>query len=1222
MEHKSCSVDWTGLHSKLTGRVRQGILILSISFLFLPISLRAQDTATIVGTVTDSSGAIIPNAKVTVANPDRGFTRDVASDSAGDYTAVRVPIGNYTITAEVSGFQKLVRTGITLTVGQTQRVDLVLTVGAVTQEISVSGNVAKVETENATVSDVVTSKQIDNLALNGNNVMGLEFLIPGAAIANGQDSAMQLGHSGGEVSVSFNGNRNEYSQLEYDGGNNAQESSQANGGAVTPALDSIAEFRISTSNYGADVGQHAGALIEMVTKGGTKEFHGGAHEFVRNQALDANDFFANREIAPPGGNAPKTPLQWNMFGYTLGGPFYIPKVYNTSKQKTFFFWSQEWARYRAAQLISSAAPTQRMRQGDFSECDPNSGGYLGNQYPQFFSPANCTLPTVNGTQVDNVAVSPNAAALLNAYVPLPNSGPVGYVSAQKVPTNFREELIRVDQNLSDKASLFVRFTDDSWVKETVPALWSGNAYDTTATNYIVPARQTVMHFNYNISPTLMNEAVFSYTDTPHFIAVLAGPGSIAKSVDKPSSWSASTFFPANAAVKLLPGFSVSGGVPFAPYADNGNYRGPYDAEPVYTYRDNLAWVHGKHTFKTGFFLEKFQLTEQFGFETQGYYNFTNSGPLTTGNGLADMYLGNINSYQEGTFNNHGNYIGGYGVGHWRRTDFEPYIQDDWKVTKKLTVNYGVRYYLLIPPHDVTHPTVDSSFIPALYSPAAASILQSNGILLQNAATGQVNDFTNFGNGLVECGTAPVAKGCQVTYKWNFGPRFGFAYDPTGSGKTSIRGGFGIYYEPGNGNDANEIGLEGNAPTTLAPIKYNISGYTFGSGGFAGVSPADIQSIPYYQKNPAVDQFNLNLQHEFRGNNILSVAYVGTLGRHLDTNRNVNQVTLPVPTTIYVPALAGQTTRQCDAVGNCNVQADLMTNAGDADYFRPYQGFGNIRQKQFTSVSSYNALQANYRHTTGHGLTFQAAYTWSHMIDNSTSAYSMSTVDENYDMSRWKSNSDYNRTQVLSLNYIYDLPFFKNSTSRLAKETIGGWRLSGITAMFTGTPIGFYGCGVAGYSTGIGGSYDCNTTGPLKISKSVVNEDGYGPITRWFNPANVAQPSQSQLLANAEPGMFGYMDRNALTGPGRNNWDLSLFKDVIFPWFNGEHSTLQIRLETFNTFNHTQWQGVTTGCNGNANADGSPAFGRSCGGTTYNPGNGEVNSAWNPRQIQIGMKFSF
>jgi hypothetical protein len=339
----------------------------------------AQDTATIVGTVTDSSGAMIPEAKVTVSNPNRGFVREVASNTSGEYTAARIPIGDYVVTAQATGFEKLVRSGITLTAGQTQRVDMTLKVGQVTEKVEVVGNVAKVETESAALSDVVTSKQIDNLALNGENVFGLEFLIPGAAISDSQASAMELGHAGGEVSVSFNGNRNEYSQLEYDGGNNSQESSQANGGAVTPALESIAEFRVSASNYGADVGQHAGALVEMVTKGGTKDFHGSMHEAVRNQAFDANDWFANQEISPPGGNAPKTPLQWNIFGYTLGGPFYIPKVYNTEKKKTFFFWSQEWARYRmASKVINTGAPTSLMRQGDFSQCDPSSGNYLGN----------------------------------------------------------------------------------------------------------------------------------------------------------------------------------------------------------------------------------------------------------------------------------------------------------------------------------------------------------------------------------------------------------------------------------------------------------------------------------------------------------------------------------------------------------------------------------------------------------------------------------------------------------------------------------------------------------------------------------------------------------------------------------------------------------------------------------------------------------------------------
>lgn len=1184
-------------------------------FLLTGFAAWAQDTATIVGTVFDSSGAVMPDVKVTVSNPDRGFVRSVTSNSAGDYSAARVPIGDYAVTAESSGFQKLVRSGISLSAGQTQRVDLTMTPGQLTQEVQVKGNVVKVETENATVSDVVTSSQIQNLTLNGLNFGALTFLVPGAVQQNGYTEAQQLGHNGAEVGVSFNGNRVEYSGLELDGGNNSQESSTAMGGAVTPAIDMIAEFRISTSNYGADIGQHAGALVEIATKGGTKDFHGDAYEFVRNDVLDANDWFANQQINPPGGKAPKTPLKWNIYGYTLGGPFYIPGHYNTSKKKTFFFWSQEWAKYRqAGSPVNQNVPTTQMRQGDFSQCDPASASYVALLVNQ-----GCVLPKVGGKTVDTVPVDPNAAAFLNAFVPLPNNGIEGYVAAHSVPTDFWQDSIRVDQNISDKAALFVRFTDDGWTKTVVPALWTGSSYDTTSTAYSVPARQTVLHLSYNFKPNLFNEFVMSYTDTPHTISPLPGPGSPAHSIKKPSSWGASTFFPSNAGNPLLAGVSVGGGTPFGFSVDSGNYRGPYDAEPVYVYKDNVAWTKGRHTLKFGFFLEKFQLTEQFGTETQGNYTFSNGSAVTTGNALADMYLGRISQYFEGTFNAHGVYTGGYGVGHWRRTDFEPYLQDDWKVNRKLSLNFGLRYYLLVPPHDVTKPTVDSSFIPSLFNPAAQAVLGADGLLHANAATGQTHDFTTFGNGLVECGAGPIAKGCQRIYYENIGPRFGFAFDPTGSGKTSIRGGYGIYYEAGNGNDANTIGLEGNAPTTLGPTIFNLTGYNFNtSGGFAGVGPSSLGAIPYSQKNPAISQINFNVQHEFRGNNLLTVTYVGTLARHLDSGRNLNQIPVGVGM-MNVPALASGNGGPCDASGNCNVQQILMNNQAPVAYFVPYQGYTRIQEKQFSAVSSYHALQSEIRHTTGWGLTLQASYTWSHMIDNSTSAYFATYVDDNYDMNRWKGTSDLNRAQVFTANYLYALPIFKNSNG-FTKGVFGGWQISGITSFFTGTPVDF-GCGVAGFSTGIGTGVRCNPIGPVKIAKGTLIDPTFGPMVSWVNPATFTQPLQDQHLADNEPGMFGYMGRNPLTGPGRNNWDLALHKEFPLPWFRSEHSTLQLRFETFNSFNHPQWNSINVGCNGSPNADGSAAFGRTCGGA-LNPGNGEVSSAWNPRNIQLGMKFIF
>jgi len=1190
-----------------------------------------------VGTVSDTSGAVVPGAKVSVSNPERGFVRDLVSNESGEYTAARIPIGDYVVTVEATGFQKLVRSGINISAGQTQRIDVTLTVGQISQEVQVQGNAVKVETEHATLSEVVTSNQIAELTLNGQNFLGLTFLVPGAVQGQGQDEAMQLGHAGSEVSVSFNGNRVEYSQLELDGGNNAQESSTSMGGAVVPAVESIAEMRISTSNYGADVGQHAGALVEVVTKGGTRDFHGSAYEFVRNDALDANDWFANQQINPPGGNAPKTPLKWNTFGYDVGGPFFIPGHYNTDKSKTFFFWSQEWARYRAATVANHSVPTAMMRTGNFSECDPNSGNYLGGQYPQF-NPQNCFLPSLDGgkTFVDSVAVDPNAKAMLDAYVPLPNNGPTGYISAHSVPTNYSSKQLRIDQNLSDKASMFVRFTDDTWVKTVVPALWSGSNYDTTATAYSVPARQGVFHLNNNLKPNLLNEFIFSYTDQPHHIATSAGPGSPSKTNLKPAGWNASVLFAANQANPLLPSVGVSGGDPFSFYVNQGNYVGPYDAEPVYTFRDNVAWTSGRHTFKFGFFLEKFYLWEQFGTNTQGIYTFSGSTSYndSTGNGLADMFLGKINSYQEGTFNNNGNFIGGYGVGHWKRQDFEPYFQDDWKVNRRLTLNFGLRYYWLIPPHDVSKPTVDSSFFPSQYDPAKAAVLGLDGNLHKNPATGQIYDYTTYGNGLVQCGTGGVSQGCQTVYHGNIGPRFGFAYDPTGSGKTSIRGGYGIYYEPGNGNDANVIGLEGNPPTTLGPTGFLLPSYYSLTPGLYGPA-GNMQAIPYHQKNPAINQFNVDVEHEFAGNNVASIAYVGNLGRHLDTGRNLDQIPMGVGT-MNVPALAGwtpgvngvpldtytgSTAPYCDAAGNCDVQRTLINNAASANYFYPYQTYTHIQMKQFTAVSSYHAFQASLRHATGYGLTLQAAYTWSHMIDNSTSAYFGTGVDDNYDMNRWKGSSDLNRTHVLEVNYVYALPFFKNSSNAFVKQSLGGWQISGITSMFTGQPVDF-GCGFAEFSTGIGTGVRCNTIGPLKIKKSTYTDPTYGPMVRWYDPSVTTQPLASQLLANGQPGLFGDMGRNVLTGPGRNNWDLALHKEILFPWLRGEHSTLQIRLETFNTFNHPQWRYINTGCNGSTNADGSPAYGRTCGGDAFNAGNGEVNTAWNARQIQLAMKFVF
>jgi hypothetical protein len=1214
--------------------MRKVVLLFGAILLALSINAWSQDTANIVGTVTDSTGAVIPKAKVSISNPDRGFTRDLVTESTGYFSLSAVPIGNYVITAEAPGFQKLVRSGIALSVGQTQRIDMQLTVGQVTEQVSVTGNVQQVQTENATISSVVTQNQIENLDLNGRNWVTLALLVPGAAPDNGLNTT-DVGVYGNN-SISFNGNRMQYANWEIDGGNNTDEGSASTFNTY-PSLDTIAEFRISTSNYGAEMGKHAGANIELATKGGTRTFHGDAYEYNRNSAYDANSFFANRNGGyglAPGQNAPKTFLNNNDYGYTFGGPFYIPGHYNTDKTKTFFFWSEEWRTYRKGNELGGGVPTPLERNGDFSQCDPASANFNS------IVASGCSLPSLGGVSYDTVQAMPgfnaqafaNGKALEDALIPLPNSGLNNWFLASSAPTNWRQEQIRIDQNISDKTQVFFRYTQDTWNTVNVPSLWQWASYDTIKTQFGGPGESAVFHITHTFKPTLMNEFVAAYTTDHILLYPVAGTSvsDVAKSINAPSTWQMNHLFAANATNKLLPAaeWCENNGFCAAEYAGNFPW---FNSNPIITWKDNVSWVHGNHTTKIGFYLENYRKSEQFGTQTQGQLTF-DGGSLSTGNAMANMFLGRIAQYQEGTMAVAGVPVGGYPKGHWQMTDLEPFINDDWKVRPNLTLNLGVRYYIYSRIHDVSRPTVDSGFLANQYNPANEAQLNSDG----NLILGTGHTWQTFGNGLVECGRNGIPKGCQLANTGaNIAPRIGFAWDPFGKATTSIRGGYGIYYESGNGNEAQAEGGEGNPPVSLSPSVFNLNGYnqvvsTSGLQTTGNIGTSGYTNFPYSQSWPSVQQFSFTVEHQFSNNDVVTLAYVGALGRHLARAQNVNSV-VPGATTMNVPAFVGtgktggnggheggpgnNGSTICDLAGNCDVQSALIFHDLPSVFFVPFRGYGNITNKQNTAVSSYSALQASLRHTS-HGLTLQAAYTWSHALDNSSSTYSQTSGGVNdYTLYRWYGTGDQNRTHILQVSYIYAIPFFKNSSNAFAKQALGGWQLSGIGSFFTGQPVDFN-CGPSGYSSGIGSSTRCNTIGKVQIQKGTFTDPQYGPTATWWDPAVVTQPLFSQLAANNQPGMFGYMGRNMLTGPGRNNFDMALVKNFSLPWFSGEHSTISFRLETFNTFNHTQWSGFNYGCSG------SNGFGVGCGASANNTSPGEVNGTWAPRNIQLGLKFIF
>jgi hypothetical protein len=604
------------------------------------------------------------------------------------------------------------------------------------------------------------------------------------------------------------------------------------------------------------------------------------------------------------------------------------------------------------------------------------------------------------------------------------------------------------------------------------------------------------------------------------------------------------------------------------------------------------------------FLDHHADAELVGTDPEGNYSFQAKSPTSTGNGLADMYSGIIDSYSEGTYVSSGVPIGGLGWGRERRHTFEPFIQDDWKASRKLTLNVGLRYYYFTHQHDVSIPSSDADFFPQLYNPTAQAQLNISG----NIIPGTGYNYTEFGNGLVQCGAGGVPPGCRNMPGKMFAPRFGFAIDPTGSGKTSIRGGWGIFYDLGRG-EGQAFDAGGNPPAVFSSTGYNIVGYQNIAPGPLPTGGISVwpENGPWMQD----EQFNVTVQHEFSANNVLSVGWVGSLGRHLTRAQNWNQVPDGLGT-VSVPVLAG--TAGCDVSGNCNAQSILINREHSSIYFVPYRGYTSIEAQEFAADSHYNGLQVSYRHAASHGVTYQLAYTYSKAMDNSSNYNTVYGVDDS-NLNRWWSESSFNRTQSLVASYIYDMPFFKNAHNHFVKSGLGGWQFSGISTFFTGLPMDFN-CGATGLSSGIGGGMRCNTLAPLKIQKGTFDDPTYGPTPTWFNPADLGQPLASQYYANGEPGMFGYLGRNVLTGPGRNNWDLGLHKSFETPWFGGEHGSLQFRFETYNTFNHPQWNSVNASCGGNTPA-GSP-----CSGITNNLGNGYVNGAWSPRTLQVGMKFLF
>ena len=1172
------------------------------------LSLLGQTvTSQIVGSVVDPADAVVAGAPVTLTSVDTGAVRTATTDSLGTYRFSQIVPGTYNVTVKATGFKSETQTGIVVSAEETHSAGkMSLQIGNVSESISVTAEAAQVQLASSDKSQTVDSADLTDLTLKGRDLFGYMRLVPGVIDTANRDvtshsSVSGLNINGGFTTINFTVDGITDMDTGSDGSVNYE-----------PNMDSIQEMRVLTSNYQAEFGRKSGGTVTVVTKSGTQGFHGTAAWNHRHEEFNS-DTWANNHTLKNGASTPRVPYRYNVETYSIGGPAFIPKHLNRDRKKLFFFWSQEYTgQYVSGGTENVYTPTALERIGDFSQSFNNNGTQI-----KVLDPANNNTQ-FSGNAVPGSRINPVGQSLLN-FFPAPNFTAV--LPSQLNIVNYSEQasaihprvndVVRLDQYFNSKLSAYARWINDS---DYMYILYDGvqfsnlnNSGRVGPNGQPLPPIGNIDHPNgghgesgtvtYTISPTMVNEATFgynwdqyTYTSTDNYASTLRSlepglPVLFPVPTGAPNGFIGS---PLNDYVNLLPAFSFGSAPSNAmSYSRTGASAGAhFNPIALWQTQDNLSKIWGHHAFKAGFYQEVNHKVQGADKQYEGSFSFassTTNPALNTNDGYALALLGEASSYSQ---------YNATTVFNVDYDNWEEYVQDNWKVNRRLTLDLGVRFYHQSPQNDYNGSFVN--FNPKLYSASAMSRLyvpfcsngaatctSSNTLVARDPLTGATASSGLIGDlipnsGSPDSGLQVLCVGgvsCNLYHQKPLAvaPRIGFAYDVLGDGKTALRGGWGIFYNRLDGNQ-----YYGNSGQGLTAYQASVSGgislaqiAAQNTGSAPSINSLAIspfgpttwpQNVPWGTDQNA----SLDLQHRFFNNIVVDVGYTLNyiFNEHvsgIDTNWIPIGTGWPFNPNNLNPTTAGSTSADIGSIFERTI----------------YPGYGSFSTSMMRGHSNYNALTSTVEKTLSHGLALGTSFTYSKAMGTTSYNYAVPNNEEwNY------GRLGIDRTINLQVTYSYDVPgIAKKFRIKGLGIITDHWQWSGITQVQSGAPYN-PGCNLTSGSASVTGGYTgtpdvgqrCQVLGNPKNS---LPANGNGQV--YFNPAMYAMAALATGPDNSivGPPVLGNQGGGVgpLTLPRITNFDMTLTKMIPL---GSEKRLLKIQAQAYNVFNHPEFNGINTG----------------------------------------------